>query len=154
MFQTTEYCTCRGRVEIGGVYLPSQMERTPQLCLWWQTERKGKGVHPPPSPWFYHHDGMYQQWPTIATLCVQYSVFQTKNWRYGTVSIHNTNQVRYRTETGCGLLMRHREHDLFLYLTHTYLGMRHVRLKQVRIILRACARTRWIHCKNIKKTLV
>ncbi len=25
----------RGRVEIGGVYLPSQMERTPQLCTRW-----------------------------------------------------------------------------------------------------------------------
>jgi hypothetical protein len=24
--------TYRGRVEIGGVYLPSQLERTPQLC--------------------------------------------------------------------------------------------------------------------------
>ncbi len=27
--------THRGRVEIGGVYLPSQLERTSQLCTWW-----------------------------------------------------------------------------------------------------------------------
>ncbi len=25
----------RGRVAIGGVYLPSKLERTPQLCTWW-----------------------------------------------------------------------------------------------------------------------
>jgi len=30
----TEYIF-RGRVEIGGVYLPSQQERTPQLCVLW-----------------------------------------------------------------------------------------------------------------------
>ncbi len=29
----TDCCTYRGRGEIGGVYLPAQLERTPQLCL-------------------------------------------------------------------------------------------------------------------------
>ncbi len=27
--------TNRGRVETGGVYLPAQLERTPQHCTWW-----------------------------------------------------------------------------------------------------------------------
>ncbi len=29
--------TYRGRVDIGGMCLLSQLERTPQLCTWWQT---------------------------------------------------------------------------------------------------------------------
>ncbi len=29
---TTKYCTYRGSGEIGGVYLPSQLELTPQIC--------------------------------------------------------------------------------------------------------------------------
>jgi hypothetical protein len=38
--------TYRGRVEIVGVYLPSQLERTPQLCSWWKSER-GRACTPP-----------------------------------------------------------------------------------------------------------
>ncbi len=40
--------TYRGRGEIGGVYLPSQLKSTPQLCSWWWIEWKGEGVHPHP----------------------------------------------------------------------------------------------------------
>ncbi len=38
--------TYRGRDEIGEAYLPSQLERTLQLCTWWWLEWKGVGVHP------------------------------------------------------------------------------------------------------------
>ncbi len=38
----TEYID-RGRVEIGGVYLPSQQERTPQLCMLWTMVDTVKG---------------------------------------------------------------------------------------------------------------
>ncbi len=37
--------TYRGRGEIGGMYLPSQLERTQQLCSWWS---KGGGRAPQP----------------------------------------------------------------------------------------------------------
>jgi hypothetical protein len=30
--ESRQQSTYRGRVEIGGVYLPSQLERSPQLC--------------------------------------------------------------------------------------------------------------------------
>ncbi len=42
--------TYRGRGEIGGVYLSSQLEHKPQLCLWWKIDWKGKRVHPLPWP--------------------------------------------------------------------------------------------------------
>ncbi len=42
-----DMCSHRGRDEIEGVYLPSQLEHTLQLCTWWWKE---VGVHLPPSP--------------------------------------------------------------------------------------------------------
>ncbi len=62
-------CMCtqsayRGRGEIGGVYLPSQLERILQLCSrWW----KGVDVHPPPPPSPAWAD--FTQKVAIATLC-------------------------------------------------------------------------------------
>ncbi len=53
--------------EIGGVYLPSHLGRTPQLCSWWKIEWKGGGCEPPTLTrlgWIYHHDEMHaRKWP-------------------------------------------------------------------------------------------
>ncbi len=40
--------TFKGRGEIGGEYLPSKLERTPQLCSWWyvDTVKGGGRAHP------------------------------------------------------------------------------------------------------------
>jgi hypothetical protein len=65
----------RGRDEIGGVYLPSQLERTLQLLyVMVNIVTGGVGVHPPLTrlAFFYHHDGMYaRKWPLLCdVLCV------------------------------------------------------------------------------------
>ncbi len=67
--------TYRGRGEIGGVNLPSQLERTihhsfaPDMV----DRVKGEGVHPPTLTrlgLFYHHDGMYaRKWPLPLSVC-------------------------------------------------------------------------------------
>ncbi len=69
----------RGRGEIGGLYLPSQLEATtPQLCLWCVDKLKG-GARAPPTctrlGWLYHHDGTYaRKWPLpLFELCEQIS---------------------------------------------------------------------------------
>jgi hypothetical protein len=80
---TTEYLPVhRGRDEIGGVYLPSQLERTRtmQLCTYVMLNvvKGGGGVHPPPLTslgLFFHHDGMYAG-KRLLPLCV-YSVLIT-----------------------------------------------------------------------------
>ncbi len=41
------YVDYRGRGEIEGVYLPSHLERTPQLCLVMVDRVKGEGCTPP-----------------------------------------------------------------------------------------------------------
>jgi hypothetical protein len=54
----------KGRAEIGGVYLPSQLERTPQLCSWCRVKRGGRHPSPTRMGWIYHHDGMHaRKWP-------------------------------------------------------------------------------------------
>ncbi len=61
--------TYRGRVDIGGVYLPSQLERTPQLFYVIVGIVKGGGLAPPPSPGWA--DGMFaRKWSLpLCVLC-------------------------------------------------------------------------------------
>ncbi len=68
--------TYRGRVQIGGVYLTSHLEHTPQLCTWWKIQHSERvegvlcRVHPPPPPtrlgWFSHWCNVRQK-VSIAT---------------------------------------------------------------------------------------
>jgi hypothetical protein len=62
----------RGRVEIGGLYLPSQLERT-STTLYMMVDIMKVGGRAPPTitrlGQFLHHDGMYaRKWPL--PLCV------------------------------------------------------------------------------------
>ncbi len=71
--------TYRGRGEIGGGYLHSQLERTHKLCSWWQIEWKGQGLHPPPSTGWADFTIMVECTPengycnSLCTLCISHS---------------------------------------------------------------------------------
>ncbi len=50
--------------------MPSQLERTPQLCTWWEIRWKGVGVHTHPHP-ILHVYGMYaRKWQLSLCLLV------------------------------------------------------------------------------------
>ncbi len=68
--------TYRGRREIGEVYLSSQLEHTPLLCLWWQIEWKVVGEKSPRTRlgWLYHNDDVRQK---VAIALSVYFVYTT-----------------------------------------------------------------------------
>ncbi len=86
--------TYRGKVEIGGVYLPFQLERIHHNFVRdsRHRERGRAGVHSPPSPgWadFFHHDGLYaRKWQLPLCVLCGTKVAKSKNSPFRILFFH------------------------------------------------------------------